>query len=136
MKRTIDNFFVTSDLCEVHSQCSDTEPSTSERLKSTSVSRKHITCRDKCPAQVPPLPTAFQQQAAGNRSSEEAKIMIKFNIVYNIAKECQSTLSTSTISVTYLSCRTVLQIKNFVSTSLLVHHLQINIVCMTAIKIK
>lgn len=35
-------------------------------------------------------------------------MMIKFNIVYNTTTECQRTFS-----VTYLSCRTLLLIKNF-----------------------
>ncbi|KAJ8384389.1 hypothetical protein AAFF_G00205220 [Aldrovandia affinis] len=34
-----------------------------------------------------PLPAAFQRQAAANRSSEESEMIIKFNTVYNIAKE-------------------------------------------------
>lgn len=58
-----------------------------ETLKKHNASRKHITCCDKCTAQVPPLPTTFQRQAVANRSSEDAKMIIKFNIAYNIAKE-------------------------------------------------
>lgn len=42
-------------------------------------------------------------------------MMIRFNIAYNITKECRSTSSTSTFSLTYLSGRTVLQIKNYKS---------------------
>lgn len=33
-----------------------------------------------------PLPAVFQRQAAANRSSEEAEIIIKFNTAYTIAK--------------------------------------------------
>lgn len=58
-----------------------------ETLKKHGASIKHTTCRDKCTAQTPPLPAAFQRQAASNRTSEEAAMMIKFNIAYNIAKE-------------------------------------------------
>lgn len=58
-----------------------------ETLKKHNASNKHITCRDKCTAKVSPLPAAFQLQAAANRSSDEADMMIKFNIAYNIAKE-------------------------------------------------
>ncbi|KAL7827672.1 hypothetical protein SRHO_G00333940 [Serrasalmus rhombeus] len=46
-----------------------------------------MTCRDKCTAQVSPLPTAFQRQAAANSSSDEAETIIKFNSAYNIATE-------------------------------------------------
>ncbi|KAL4008878.1 hypothetical protein ACER0C_002730 [Sarotherodon galilaeus] len=58
-----------------------------ETLKKHTASRRHIICRDICTAQMSPLPTAFQRQAAVNRSSEEAEMIIKFNIAYNIAKE-------------------------------------------------
>ena len=58
-----------------------------ETLKKHNASMKHITCRDKCTATVSPLPAAFQRQEAANRTSDEAKMMIKFNIAYNIAKE-------------------------------------------------
>lgn len=56
-----------------------------ETLKKHNASIKHTACRDKCTAQVSPLPAAFQRQAAANRSSEEAEMIIKFNIAYNIA---------------------------------------------------
>lgn len=39
--------------------------------KKYNASIEHITCRDKCTAQVSPLPTAFQPQAAANRSDDE-----------------------------------------------------------------
>ncbi len=58
-----------------------------ETLKKHNASIKHITCRDKCTAQVSLLPAAFQQQAAANKSSDEAEMIIKFNVAYNIAKE-------------------------------------------------
>lgn len=56
-------------------------------LKKHNASKKLITCHDKCSAQVSPLPTAFQRQAAANRSSDEVEMIIKLNIAYNIAKE-------------------------------------------------
>lgn len=58
-----------------------------ETLKKHTASIRHIICRDKCSAKMSPLPTAFQRQAGVNRSSEEAEMIIKFNIAYNIAKE-------------------------------------------------
>ncbi len=58
-----------------------------ETLKKHNASIKHITCRDKCTAKVSPLPAAFQRQAAANRSSDEAEMIIKFTVAYNIAKE-------------------------------------------------
>lgn len=58
-----------------------------ETLKKHNESRRHITCRDKCTAKESPLPSAFQRQAEANRSSEEAEMIIKFNIAYNFAKE-------------------------------------------------
>ncbi|KAK0148163.1 Zinc finger protein 862 [Merluccius polli] len=58
-----------------------------ETLKKHNASAKHTTCRDKCTAQVPPLPAAFQRQAAANASSDEAGMIIKFNVAYHIAKE-------------------------------------------------
>lgn len=58
-----------------------------ETLKKHSASAKHISCRDKCTAQVSPLPDAFQRQTAANRSAEEAEMIAKFNIAYNIARE-------------------------------------------------
>ncbi len=42
----------------------------------------------------------------------------------------EAILSTNTFSVSYLSCRIVLQIKNFMLTRLLVNHLQVNIAYM------
>ncbi len=39
----------------------------------------------------------------------------------------EALLSTNTFSVSCLSCRIVLQIKNFMLTRLLVNHLQVNI---------
>ena len=56
-------------------------------LKKHNKTKKHIACRDKCVQEVAPLPAALQRQAAMNRSSEEAEMMIKFNVAYNIAKE-------------------------------------------------
>lgn len=58
-----------------------------ETLKKHNASAKHITCRDKCTAQVSPLPAALQRQAAANRSSGEAEMITKYNVAYNIAKE-------------------------------------------------
>ncbi len=42
----------------------------------------------------------------------------------------EALLSTNTFSVSYLSCRIVLQKKNFMLTRLLVNHLQVNIAYM------
>lgn len=55
--------------------------------KKHNASIKHITCRGKCTAQVSPLPAVFQWPVAANSSSDEAEMIIKFNVAYNIAKE-------------------------------------------------
>lgn len=53
-------------------------------LKKHNASIKHITCREKCAAQVSTLPAYFQ--AAVNTLSDEADMIIKFiNLFLNIA---------------------------------------------------
>ena len=87
MRRTIDSFFF-----KIFFFCSSdfAVSSTTFRIETLkhNKSRKHILCRDRCVAgKAAPLPAAFQRRAVANQTSENSKLMIKFNTAYNIAKE-------------------------------------------------
>ncbi|KAL3970763.1 protein unc-79 [Sarotherodon galilaeus] len=99
MKRTIDNFFVKlrPDPSKIHSLCSDTEPSTSQVMSNPGLETASENEPHKIDSEPEPTESKrgkmykFQRDVPSphrvNRSLEEAGMMIKFNIAYNIAKE-------------------------------------------------